>query len=83
MTTYEVVRLLVWIIGLPIIAYLLWRIIQRVREINARDAELRAEEEANAQNPYFAMARMYEAEQLLEEARKGKKRSSSKPTSDS
>jgi len=51
------------------------KIVRRSREISRSIAELREEEAKNAQNPYAAMARMYEAQQLLEEARS----SSSKP----
>ncbi len=74
MSLAEILRIIVWVVGVPIIIYLIWRIIQRVREIERLDAEVRAEEEANAQNPYAAMARMYEAQQLLDEARGKKKR---------
>lgn len=73
MATWEIVRLAVWGIGTPIMIYLVARIIRRVRDINDLDAEVRKEEEANAQNPYAQMARMYEVQQLLDEAR-GRKR---------
>ena len=73
MTGWDVFRLAVWVIGVPVIVFLVWCIIQRVRAIHKLDAEVRAEEEANAHNPYAAMARMYEAQQLLDEAR-GKKK---------
>lgn len=74
MSLAEVIRIIVWGVGIPIIIYLIWRIIQRVREIERLDAEVRAEEEANAHNPYAAMAKMYEAQKLLEEARGNKKK---------
>ena len=74
MSLAEIIRILVWGIGLPIIVYLIVRIIQRVRDIQELDAQVRAEEEANRQNPYADMARMYEVQQLLEEARGKKKR---------
>lgn len=63
----------VWGIGTPVMVYLVARIVRRIRDINDLDAEIRKEEEANAQNPYAQMARMYEMQQLLDEAR-GKKR---------
>lgn len=74
MTASEVVRAAVWILGVPTILFLLWRIVQRSREINKRIAEVRAEEAEIARNPYAAYARMVEAEQLLEETRTKKKR---------
>nr|CAA9258835.1 hypothetical protein AVDCRST_MAG63-2389 [uncultured Armatimonadetes bacterium] len=77
MSAWEVYRVLVWVIGIPVIVYLIWRIVQRVRDIEKLDAEVRAEEEANAHNPYAAYARMYEAQQLLDEAR-GKKKDATK-----
>ena len=73
MTTWEIFRLAVWGIGTPIIVYLIARIVRRVRDINALDAKLREEEAANAQNPYAQMARMYELQQIIDEAR-GKRR---------
>jgi hypothetical protein len=73
MTAWNVFRVLVWVIGIPTIVYLLWRIVGRVREIDKRIAEIRAEEEETAKNPYAAYARMLEAQQLLDEAR-GKKK---------
>lgn len=74
MTWWQIISVAVWIVGVPIIGYLLWIIVRRVREINKRIAELREEEAQNATNPYAAMARMYEAQQLLDEARGKKKR---------
>lgn len=64
---------MVWIIGVPVIGFLIWRVVQRVRAIAALDARLREEEARQAQNPYADMARMYEVQQMLEEA-KGKKK---------
>lgn len=74
MINWKLINDLTWSIGIPIIVWLLVKIVRRSREISRSIAELREEEAKNAQNPYAAMARMYEAQQLLEEAR-----SSSKP----
>lgn len=73
MAAWEVIRIAIWVVGIPIIVYLIWRIILRVRQINVRIAEIRAEEEEIARNPYAAYARLLEAEDLLERAR-GKKK---------
>jgi hypothetical protein len=73
MATWEIVRLAVWGIGTPVIVYLTVRIVRRIRDINTLDARLREEEKANAQNPYAQMARMYELQQILDEAQ-GKRR---------
>lgn len=77
MTAWTVVRFLVWVIGVPVIVYLVWCIVRRVRAIDKLDAEVRAEEEANAHNPYAAYARMIEAQQLIDEARGKRKRDGS------
>lgn len=69
MSTWQIVSALVWVVGVPIIAWLLVNIVRRTREINRRIAELREEEKRNAQNPYAAMAQLYEAQQLIEQAR--------------
>lgn len=74
MTNYEILRLAVWSIGLPIIVYLVWRILRRIRDIRELDARLREEEAANAHNPYAQMARLFETQQLLDEVRGKKKR---------
>jgi len=68
--TYETVRLIVWAIGVPIIIALVVSIVRRVRAIQALDAKLREEEEQQAKNPYADMARMYEAQELLERTRR-------------
>lgn len=68
---YELFRLIVYLIGLPIILYLIVRLIRQVRAINVLDNQLREEEERNANNPYYQMARMYEAQVLLKEAHRG------------
>jgi hypothetical protein len=71
-SSYETLRLIVWVFGLPIIIALLIRIIRRVRAIHELDARLREEEEQQAKNPYGEMARMYEAQELLERTRRGR-----------
>lgn len=68
-TPYETLRFVVWTIGLPIIVYLIVRLIRQVRAIRALDAELREEERRNAANPYYQMSRLYEAEKLVEKNR--------------
>jgi hypothetical protein len=65
-TPYEILRFVVWTIGLPIIIFLVVRLIRQVRAIRALDAELREEEERNAANPYYQMSRLYEAEKIVE-----------------
>lgn len=72
MISYELFRLLVYVIGVPIILYLAFQAVRKVLAIRELDARLRAEEEASAQNPYASMARLYEAQELLERARRGK-----------
>ncbi len=54
------VRNVVWLIGVPIIAALLWSIARRIRAIRVLDAKLRAEEAAQnaSRDPYADMARM-------------------------
>ena len=70
---WKLISDLTWVIGIPIIVWLLVKIVRRSREISQRIAELREEEARNAANPYSAMARMYEAQQLLEDARSSSK----------
>jgi hypothetical protein len=70
--TYETLRLVVWVVGVPIIVALLVSIVRRVRAIRDLDQRLRDEEEQQAKNPYAEMARMYEAQELLERARRGR-----------
>jgi hypothetical protein len=65
-TPYETFRFVVWAIGLPVILFLVVRLIRQVRAIRKLDAQLREEEARNAANPYYQMSRLYEAEKLLE-----------------
>ena len=69
--SYETFRLIVWIIGLPIIVYLIRRAALRWREIQRLDAALREEEALAAKNPYADMARIYEGKELLQKSRRG------------
>jgi hypothetical protein len=57
---HPLLRLAIWIVGLPIIAFQVRRMIRQVRAIHALDARVRAEEESNTavQNPYAQMAQM-------------------------
>ena len=66
-TPYEILRFVVWTVGVPIIIFLVVRLIRQVRAIRTLDAQLREEEARNAANPYYQMSRMYEAEKLVEE----------------
>ena len=70
--TYETFRALVYCIGVPIIIALLVSAIRRIRAINAEHQRLLKEEAEQAKNPYADMARMYEARELLDRAKKGK-----------
>ncbi len=79
MINWKLISDLTWIIGIPIIVWLVVKIVRRSRAISRSIAELREEEAKNAQNPYAAMARMYEAQQLLEEARSSSKSAKRKP----
>lgn len=69
---FTAIRIAVWVIGLPIIVLLLISIGRKLRAIVAEDRRLKEEAAQNAQNPYADMARMYEAKELLEKARRGK-----------
>jgi hypothetical protein len=69
---YEWIRLVVYVIGIPIIVLLLRNAARRVRDIKELDAKLREEEAQNAQNPYAQMAKMMDARELLDRARKGR-----------
>ena len=68
---YETFRLIVWVIGLPIIVYLAVRAAKRWKEIQRLDAELREEEAHAAKDPYAKMAQMYEAQELIQKSRRG------------
>lgn len=67
--SYEVFRAIVWAVGLPIILFLLWKAIRRVRALRELDARLREEEAATPRNPYADMAKMYEVQQIMDENR--------------
>ncbi|MBC8102007.1 MAG: hypothetical protein H7Z41_05405 [Cytophagales bacterium] len=65
-TPYEILRFLVWVIGTPIIVFLVVRLVRQVRAIKALDTQLREEEARNAGNPYYQMSQLHEAQKLLE-----------------
>ena len=67
--SYELFRLIVWGIGLPVIALLIWRVSKRLKDIRELDAKLRREEAATAANPYAQMAALYETQEILEKNR--------------
>ena len=55
---YNLLRVVVYVVGVPIIVLLLARIVQRVRAIRVLDARLKAEEAARPTDPYAVMAAM-------------------------
>ena len=63
--TYETLRLVVYTIGLPIIAYLLFNAVRKVRAIRTLDTRLKAEAERNKRNPYAQMAELLEANEIV------------------
>lgn len=70
MTTYEIIRTVVWIVGIPIIIFLILNITRRVQAIRTLDKQLRDEEAQTATNPYADMARMYEEQEQVDKKRK-------------
>lgn len=72
MSPYELFRLAVWAFGVPIIVLLVIRAVRKVRDIRSLHQQLLDEEAAAAKNPYAEMARLHEAQQLLERARRGR-----------
>ncbi|HVK02060.1 MAG TPA: hypothetical protein VM490_01160 [Armatimonadaceae bacterium] len=72
--TYETFRLIVYLIGVPIILYLVVRAVRRTREVSARIREVQEAAERNARDPYGQMAQMFEARELLDRAIDGEKR---------
>jgi uncharacterized membrane-anchored protein YhcB (DUF1043 family) len=71
MTTYEIVRLVVWVIGVPIIIALLVSSVRRTRAVSEEIARVKREaEEQRVKNPYAQMAELYEARELLDEGRR-------------
>ncbi|GAB4455269.1 MAG: hypothetical protein OHK0029_11110 [Armatimonadaceae bacterium] len=73
--TYPIFRAVVYLIGIPVILYLCYSIMQRLRAIKELDAKLREEAAQNAANPYAQMASLYEqqeARELLKKAKRGK-----------
>jgi transglutaminase-like putative cysteine protease len=73
--TYEIIRAITYLIGVPVIIALCVSIARRLKAIKARVAEVRAEEAQNARNPYAQMAALYaqeEARETIKQARRGK-----------
>jgi hypothetical protein len=73
MISYETLRLLVWLIGGPIIIILAVHAVRRAREIRILHEQLLKEEAENAKNPYADMAKLYEVKEVFERAKKGGK----------
>lgn len=71
MSNYEILRAVVWAVGLPIIIYLCVNAARKMREIRVLDAKLKEEAERNKKNPYAQMAELYEAQQMLDEGKRG------------
>ena len=72
MSNYEILRLVVYLIGVPIIAYLCINAVRKVRAIRELDTRLKEEAEQNAKNPYAEMAQLLEAQELLKAAKQGR-----------
>ena len=71
MSNYEILRAVVWAVGLPIIIYLCINAVRKVQAIRVLDARLKEEAERNKRNPYAQMAELYEAREILEKAKPG------------
>jgi hypothetical protein len=63
--SYGRIMLFVYLIALPIAAYLILNIVRRLRAIRELDARMRREEVGRAFDPYAAMTQPYEVEELL------------------
>lgn len=72
MTPYEIFRLTVYAIGVPVIVALVVQAVRKIRAIRRLHEALLAEEAAAAKNPYAEMAKLHEAQQLLERARRNR-----------
>ena len=59
MTPYENLRIVIWVFGIPTIIALMIRAVKKMRAIRQRHEELLAEETANPQNAYQALAELY------------------------
>ena len=68
--TYETLRLIVYVIGVPTIVYLLWNAARQVRKIRAEDARLKEEAERNKKNPYAQMAEILEREEIIKSVKR-------------
>lgn len=72
MTPYETLRLVVWLVGVPIIVWLSLRAARRAVAIRKLHEELLREEESLAQDPYAQMAQRLLAQEQIDQA-KGKR----------
>ena len=57
--TYEHIRILIWVFGIPTILALLVRAIRKAREIRRRHEELLEEEKANPQQAFAQLSQLY------------------------
>lgn len=71
MTNYEILRAVVWAVGLPIIVWLCVNAGRKLQAIRVLDARLKEEAERNKRNPYAQMAELYEAQQLMDSSKRG------------
>lgn len=71
--TYQLIRAITYLIGVPAIIALCISIGRRLKQIKERVAEVRAEEAQNAKNPYAQMAMLYQQEEARETLRKAKR----------
>lgn len=59
-TTYEHVRLFIWVFGVPTILALSVRAARRVREIRKRHVELLEDAKKTHQDPYAQLSQLYD-----------------------
>lgn len=60
MSTYETLRLLIWVFGVPTIVALSVRAVRRVRAIRQRHEALLQEAAKNPQDAYAQLAQLYQ-----------------------
>ena len=70
MTSYEILRLVVYAVGVPIIVYLCVNAYRKMREIRVLDARLKEEAERNRKNPYAQMAELLEREEIIKSVKR-------------
>ena len=59
MTSYEHLRIAIWVFGIPTIIALTVRAIRKMRAIRQRHEELLEDAQRNPQNPQQALAELY------------------------